>query len=70
MQTPADRKAAVDEKIINLYAINIQLIPKNEFAPKQANGGSTEGMVTREYINIDSYNTDGRGRPTYVGTKG
>lgn len=69
MQTPTERKAEVVDKIVNLYAENIQVIPTNEVEPQDKDGGTTEGFVSREFANIVGTKTDARGRTIYVGTK-
>lgn len=70
MQTPAERKAEVVDKIVNLYSENIQVIPTKEVEPQNEDGGTTEGFVSREFRNVVGTKTDARGRTIYVGTKG
>jgi len=67
--TIQEKQAEVDAKIINLYAENIQLIPKNELSPVEG-AGAVEGFISKEFKTIFGTRTDKRGRTIYVGTKG
>lgn len=69
MHTIEDTKQEVWDKITNLYAENIQIIPSDEFSPV-AGAGSTEGFISKEFKTIFGTKTDKRGRTIYVGTKG
>lgn len=70
MQTAQDRKAEVELKVLNLYSKNIQIVPRNEFAPDKKDGGSATGRVTKEFLNVDAYSTNSQGHSIYKGTKG
>lgn len=68
--TATERRQEVWDKIINLHAENIQIIPPKEVEPQNEVGGTTEGFISREFRNIIGTKTDARGRTIYVGTKG
>ena len=59
----------VEEKIIDLYSENIEIIPEDEFSPAEGSG-TTEGFISREFKSISGTKTDKRGRTIFVGTKG
>lgn len=63
-----EKRQEVWDKITNLYAANIQIIPAKETEPK-AGAGATEGFISREFVTILGTRTDKRGRTIYVGTK-
>ena len=67
--TLEEKKAEVVEKIVDLYAENIQVVPVDEFSPV-AGAGAVEGFVSKEFKTISGTKTDKRGRTIYVGTKG
>lgn len=63
-----EKRQEVWDKITNLYAENIQIIPANETEPHEG-AGTTEGFISREFKTIFGTRTDKRGRTIYVGTK-
>lgn len=63
-----EKRQEVWDKITNLYAENIQIIPANETEP-HSGAGATEGFISREFKTIFGTRTDKRGRTIYVGTK-
>ena len=67
--TITEKRQEVWDKITNLYAENIQIIPPKEIEPDKGSG-ATEGFISREFATILGTKTDSRGRTIYVGTKG
>jgi len=67
--TITEKRQEVWDKISNLYAENIQIIPPNEIEP-HAGAGATDGFISREFKTIVGTRTDARGRTVFVGTKG
>lgn len=65
----APTKAQWEQKIVDLYSANIQIIPQDEWSPELGEG-STEGFISREFNTISGTKTDKRGRTIFVGTKG
>lgn len=66
--TLQEKRQEVWDKITNLYAENLQIIPPVETEPHEG-AGATEGFISREFKTIFGTKTDARGRTIYVGTK-
>lgn len=66
--TLAQKRQEVWDKITDLYAENIQIIPEKETEPHKGAGAAT-GFISRQFKTIFGTRTDARGRTIYVGTK-